>query len=130
MLATVRHRRLARSALTPPLVILSVFALLTAGVIDIHVYTVALAAIVFFLLGRASVVLSGVEHEREAEVSALEAFIASAHQALASGQVPDEQVEAVERDIARATEALGIIESLAPWHVRWRQRRAREKASR
>lgn len=123
-----RRRRLALAALWPPVLILIAYALLVLGLVSAGVYFVVLAAIVFFILGRCSVILATSEQDRQFAVDGIEATIEGLHRALDEETIPDELREHAENDLSMMVETLDNLDRMAPWRVRWRRRRERAKA--
>jgi hypothetical protein len=122
-------RRAARAARVPPSVIRGHFGLLTFGVIDIRVYTILLVAIVFFLLGRLSVVITVAEQSRQEAVAEIERTIGFIHRSLNDDTFPEAYRERAESDLEHMTGLLASMDKAAPWHVKLRRRRERAKAS-
>lgn len=122
-----RRRRLALAALWPPILILGAYALLTLGVINVHLYMVAITAMVFFILGRFCMTLEMSKQERRQAIVHMEGFIAYMDDVLERDELDDEQRHSAEATLATAMLALDHFERSASRWTRRRERRAREK---
>jgi hypothetical protein len=116
-------------AFIPTILIAVVGVLSILGFIGQTLALITQAGLVGFCLGQASVIFAESERDRREAIKHTEAFIAWMDDRLRDDDIPDDRRESGEMALAAAAESLNYLERAAsPWR-RWRDRRARERAS-